>query len=120
MLKKLGLPVLALGTMLALFTPRPAQAKVHVGVYFGTPAYTYPVPADPYGYVNPYTYSYPYGYGYAYGPTYVTPYWGGHFRHEHRDRDDRGFFNHGQNFRGGDHDGGHDRGHDRGEHHDRH
>ena len=84
MLKKIGLTTLALAGMLAFAAPRKAEARPHIGVYFGTPAYTYP-----------YAYGYPYYYDYGYpGPAYVSPYygnygwgWGGH------DRDDwgRGF-----------------------------
>ncbi len=86
MLKKLGLPVVALAAML-FAVPHKADARVHFGVYVGGPAYpAYPAP-DPYYnpyYDNPYdpyysqgyyydpyvyappVYSYPYDYGYGY------------------------------------------------------
>ena len=111
MLKRLGLPLLGLGAMLAFVTPHAAKAAVQVGVYLGAPAYAYPAPVDPYAY--PYSYSYPNGY---YGPTYVAPNWG-HERQQRGDRDDRGFYNRGQSFRGGDHGRGHERGRDRSDRH---
>jgi len=80
MLKKLGLPVLALAAMLALASPSKADAKVRFGVYVGTPgyySYTYPYP-----YYAPYYGPYPY---YAYrGPVYVYPQWHhGHYHYRH-------------------------------------
>ena len=73
MLKKLGLPVLALAAMLALANPSKADAKVRFGVYVGTPGY--------YSYTYPNTYYAPYPY-YAYpGPVYVYPHW--HRSHYH-------------------------------------
>jgi len=42
MLKKIGLPVIALLGMLAM-APHPAKAAVRFGVVIGRPAYTYPV-----------------------------------------------------------------------------
>jgi len=104
LLKKLGVPILALVAMLAFMTPRPADAAVRFGVYLGGPVYpNYPY-AYPYSYYdpyyNPYVYPYAYGYGYPYGyaaPYYGGLYWGGghheHFGHE--------FHEHG--FRGGEH-----------------
>jgi hypothetical protein len=79
MLKRLGVPALALGAMLALASPKPADAKVHFGVYVGPPYYSYPYP-----YPGP---AYPYYYG---GPGYYG-YWGGyygphgHWHHYHHD-----------------------------------
>ncbi|MGA2131602.1 MAG: hypothetical protein ABSH50_04730 [Bryobacteraceae bacterium] len=47
MLKKIGLPAIALLGMLA-FAPHPAKAGVRFGVYVGAPVYTAPVyPAYP-------------------------------------------------------------------------
>lgn len=99
MLKKLGIPVLALAGMLAFATPKPAEAKVHFGVTIGAP------PVYPYAYCSPYgpyctSYAYPYGGAYPY---YSYPYiyggWGGgwhghHDIHEHHE---------GHEFRGGHH-----------------
>lgn len=102
MLKKLGLTTLTIAGMLAFAAPRKAEARTHIGVYFGAPAYTYPVqpyyaaPApDYYNYPAP-SYDYP-------APAYVDPYyaapsygygfgfaWGGHdrdhWRHEMHER----------------------------------
>lgn len=71
MLKKLGIPILALGAMLSL-APRPAQARVHFGVYVGPRVvappyyYSYDPYYDPYyGYPPTYTYRY-----YAPAPRY--------------------------------------------------
>ena len=80
LLRKLGIPVVALAGMLALFNPTSADARVRFGVAIGAPPY--PVAAYPYPYYDPY-------YGYPYG--YVAPSWGygwhydGHHfdRHEH-------------------------------------
>jgi hypothetical protein len=118
MLKKMGIPVLALA-LLALFVP--AQAAVHFGVRVGPgyPAYSYP-------YV--YSYPYPYGYpGYYYDPYYPYAYsypsdshpyygggfyWGGGHRGVgHREfhgngHGERGFRSGQRSFRGG---GGHRR-----------
>jgi hypothetical protein len=68
MLKKIGLPMIALAGLLAFAAPRAADARVHFGVSVGGPVYAAPAP-------------YPYGYGYApapyvdpyYAPTYVAP-----------------------------------------------
>src|SRR5512146_3221556 len=92
MFKKLGLPMLALGGMLAFVAPHPAKAGggVHFGITLGNPVYEYPVPyATPY--VAPYAYSYPY---YSYPYSYVAPYYGfrghEHFEHERHERERRG------------------------------
>ena len=83
MIRKLGIPALALAAML-FFIPTPqAKAGVHFGVAIGGPAYVAPAPVyPPYvapapGYYAPYpAYTYPV-------PTYVYPYadlgfgWGG-------------------------------------------
>lgn len=116
MFNKLGLSALALGTMLAFSTPRPAQAKIHIGVQFVSPAY--PVPIDPYAYSYAYPYgnAYPYGYAYGYpygyyGPSYMRPFTYGYggYGHFHGDRDDWGRF--GGHFGRGRFAGGHFGGH---------
>src|SRR5581483_11539274 len=75
MLKRLGLPVVALAGLLTLFTPLTASARPHVrfGFSVGVPAYTYPYTyADPY-YDAPYVDPYAPGY-YDYAPySYVAP-----------------------------------------------
>jgi hypothetical protein len=92
MIKKIGLPLVALAAMLAFVTPKQADARVRFGVAIGGPVYTAPVPyAYPYyGPYNPY-YAAPYP-GYA-APAYVGPsvgvgigvggwgggYYGGHY-----------------------------------------
>jgi hypothetical protein len=80
MLKRLGLPLVAVAAILSL-NPKPADAKVHFGVYLGRPVYVAPGP-DPY-YYAPYTYDpyyapyydpyFVYPPVYSYGPAYVTP-----------------------------------------------
>jgi|SRR5581483_870345 len=93
MLKKLAVPGLVLGALMAVAAPRPAKAEVHFGVYVGTPAYSYPAPvysydpyADYYNYPAP-VYTYP-------APVYVQPYsyghnyrWRDHDRHEFREHE---------------------------------
>lgn len=77
MLRKLGLPMIALAGMLALGIPKPADARVHVGVAVGpAPVYQYCSPYDPY--CSPYAYPYGYSYPYVYGG------WGWHGHHWHR------------------------------------
>ena len=73
MLKKLGIPTLALVAMLTLISPPSANARVRFGVTVGSPYYyTY---SAPYPYVySPYAYSYPYYYSYP-RPVYVYPRW---------------------------------------------
>ncbi len=77
MLKKIGLPMLALAAITAFAAPQAAQAQVRFGVSVGAPVYGYPAysapvytaPAPyPYGYVAPYAYPY-----YGYAPAYVGP-----------------------------------------------
>ena len=72
MLKKFGLPLIALLALMIFITPAPANAGVRFGVHIG-PAYPYAY-SYPYAYANPYYYNgypaYPYaaqGYGYPYG-----------------------------------------------------
>jgi hypothetical protein len=68
LLRKLGVPAVALAGMLALFTPSHADARVRFGVGIGVAPY--PV----YPYYGPH-YGYPYGYVYGGG-------WGhGHYYH---------------------------------------
>jgi hypothetical protein len=62
MLKKIGLPMIALAALMAFGAPRSAEARVHFGVAIGAPVYAAPV--------APYSY----GYGYAPGP-YADPYY---------------------------------------------
>ena len=93
MLRKIGIPLLALVAFLLVISPPQASAKWHFGVYVGPPVYTYP-PA-PYVYGYPYSYPYPPysryyvqpGYAYPYG--YSTYYsWGGrHRRNEWREHE---------------------------------
>ena len=110
--KRLGIPVLALAALLAMFTPTPASAAVRFGVYLGGPAYPY---AYQYGYPYSEPYYAPYAYGgYPYGylnPYYDGFYWGGgHGHHEHREfrGGGHGFHAGGHEFHGGGH-GGHRR-----------
>ena len=76
MLKKLGIPTLALAALLSVV---PAKAAVRFGVGIGGPIYA---PAYPY-YSAPY-YGYPYGYYgyYGWGPR-VYGYWGPHYHWRH-------------------------------------
>jgi hypothetical protein len=64
MLKKLGIPILAVAAIL-LITPPHANAAVRFGVYVGAPVYSYPA----YTYYTPYYYSYP-AYSYYSYPAY--------------------------------------------------
>ena len=104
MLKKIGIPALALCAMMVLIPPPRANAAVRFGVFIGGPVYGYPVyPAPPpppvyynaypaypvYPYAGP-AYVYPYRYGYSYRN---RPYWRGrdyrgyrkHYRNDWRD-----------------------------------
>jgi uncharacterized membrane protein YgcG len=67
-LKKIGLPMMALAGLLAFGAPRAAQARVHFGVALGAPVYAAPVAPYPYGYPYAAPYVDPY-----YAPTYVAP-----------------------------------------------
>ena len=105
MLKRIGIPVLALCAMAVLISPPRASAAVRFGVFIGGPVYAYPAypppPPPPPVYYNPYP-AYPV-YPYA-APAYVyhygyRPYWRGGFeyrghrgyrRHEWREREYRG------------------------------
>jgi hypothetical protein len=55
MLRRIGIPVIALAAMLTLFRPHQASAAVRFGVYAGPPAYPYVYQPYPYGYPG-YTY----------------------------------------------------------------
>jgi hypothetical protein len=77
MLKKLGIPILALVAMLTLISPPAANARVRFGVTVGSP-YVYTYPAYPY----PYVYRYPYYYSYP-RRVYVYPSWHRHRYHRH-------------------------------------
>ena len=102
MLKKFSFPLLVLLAALMLIPAPQASAAVRFGVFVGGPVYTYPVYPRPYVYPYPYAYApYP-AYGYA-EPAYVYPYtywggyWGGHRRHEWRER---GYREHYRGYRG--------------------
>ena len=74
MIKRIGLPLIALAAVLAFATPKQADARVRFGVSIGGPAYVGPAPYVPYGYpaYNPY-YAAPYPAYVAPGPVYVGP-----------------------------------------------
>lgn len=101
MLKKIGLPIMALAGLLTFVTPPKADARIRFGVAIGGPVYTAPVPPYPYSYAYPYPgygpdyYPPAYPYAYDYAPGYVAPYggfslgFGGHrdyYRGGHFDR----------------------------------
>jgi hypothetical protein len=92
MLKKIGLPAIALVGMLAM-APHAAKAAVRIGVVVGRPAYAYPM--------------YP-----VYPPAPVVAYADGGWvrrdfrRDSDRDRDAYRDRDRGRDFRGRDHDGG--------------
>ncbi len=92
MLRRIGLPLVALAALVVLLAPSPAAAKSHFGfgVFVG-PSY----PVYPYDYTYPYPYSYPryyydpYYYPYAYYSYPAYGYWGGsYYWRGHRDRDE--------------------------------
>ena len=113
MLKKLGVPVIALAAMLTLFTPHAANAKGHwrFGVSVGAPVYGYPYYSYPYyAPYDPYYYGPYYGYTPYYSPDPYSTFgyyggWGHHERHERLEH--RGFENRGNrgvtHVRGGEH-----------------
>ena len=74
MIKKIGLPLIALTAALAFATPKQADARVRFGVAIGGPVYAGPAPYAPYAYpsYNPY-YAAPYPAYVAPGPVYVGP-----------------------------------------------
>jgi len=89
MLKKFGIPALALCAM-TLIQPKQASAAVRFGVFIGGPVYAYPAypppPPPPPVYYNPYP-AYPV-YSYA-APVYVYPY--SHYRPYWRGYEYRGY-----------------------------
>jgi hypothetical protein len=103
MLKRLGLPALALVAILLLTAPAPANAAVRFGFGVGVapvyPAYPY---AYSYPYAYPYSYAYPYAYPYYY-PGYAYPYgyWGGYYGYGWGGGRGWGRGYYGRDFRGG-------------------
>ena len=100
MLKKGLFAVFGLALALTFANPPKAHAGVAVGVTFGGPVYARPIYPYGYGYVGP---VYPRPYVYAgpvyYGRVYGRPYWRDerferHESWEHRNRFDRGRFDH--------------------------
>jgi hypothetical protein len=89
MIKKIGLPLIALTAVLAFTTPKQADARVRFGVSIGAPVYAGPAPYVPYGYpaYNPY-YAAPYPAYVAPSPVYVGPSvgfgWGGGYGYGYR------------------------------------
>ena len=88
MLKKIGIPVLALAALVGFGAPRTAKAAdVHFGVAIGNPVYAAPAPVYQYPapYVDPY-----YAPTYVAPAPYVAPYygWGGSWRDHDRDHHD--------------------------------
>ena len=71
MLKKIGIPLMALAAMVTLVPTPKANAAVRFGISVGRPAYSYPV--DPYAYSSPYANDY---YGYQGYPSYQAPIYG--------------------------------------------
>src|SRR5262249_5728427 len=97
MLKRIGLSVLGVATLMIGLAAQQAQAAVRFGVRIGPPTY-YTYPVSPYSYYPYYSYGY-YGYPYYYGsPRYISPYyygwntygWVGRSHHEHREQFERG------------------------------
>jgi uncharacterized membrane protein YedE/YeeE len=74
MIKKIGLPLIALTAVLAFAAPKQADARVRFGVSIGAPVYVGPAPYVPYAYpgYNPY-YAAPYPAYVAPGPVYGGP-----------------------------------------------
>jgi hypothetical protein len=74
MIKKIGLPLVALTAALAFAAPKQADARVRFGVSIGGPVYVGPAPYVPYAYpaYNPY-YAAPYPAYVAPAPVYVGP-----------------------------------------------
>lgn len=94
MLKKIGIPLLALAGMMVLIPAPKANAAVRFGVVVGSgPAYGYPAyPAYPDAYAPDYYNGYP-AYSYP-APAYVYPY-NSYRRHEGHE-----YFEHRREFRG--------------------
>ncbi len=117
MLKKIGLPMIALAGILAFGAPRAAEARVHFRVAIGGPVYTAPYPyygyapapyVDPYyapTYVAPAPYVAPYlGFGVGIGGGYYGGYGHGYVGHGYAPAFRGG--GHGGGFHGGSHGGG--------------
>ena len=87
MLKKVGIPLLALASLLMVVPVQKANAAVRFGVVVGAPAYAYPAYPGPYAYPPPYYNAYPSyvapapGYVYGYGG------WRGNEWREHREHE---------------------------------
>jgi len=88
MLKKIGIPLVALAAMVTLVPAPKASAAVRFGITIGQPAYSHPV--DPYAYSSPYTNDY-YGYPAYQAPVYGYSYknWRAHEYQERRRRESR-------------------------------
>ena len=94
MLKKVGLPLLALAALLMAVPAQKANAAVRFGVTVGGPAYAYPAYPGPYAYPysDPYYNPYP-SYvvpapGYVYGGGWRDHEWREHRAPEHYERRD--------------------------------
>lgn len=91
MLKRLGIPLMALAGFVGFGAAQPALAGAHFGFSIGTAPPAYCSVYDPY--YCPYGYS-PYGYAYpgvgVYPYTYTTPGFGLYFGggHEHHERNE--------------------------------
>jgi hypothetical protein len=111
MLKKIGLPIIALAGIMAFGAPRAAQARVRFGVAIGGPVYAAPAAPYPYPYAyGPYPDPY-YAPAYVAPAPYVDPYFaigvgiggGGYYGGYGRGYEGHGY---GRAFRGGGHEGG--------------
>ena len=105
MLKRVGIPMLALGAMLLVLPAKQAKAGVHFGIGIAAPTCVAPAPV----YRQPYVAPAP-DYDYYAAPTYVYPYtnygWDGHAYHrDHDDDHGRGAWGHGGERGGFGHDG---------------
>ena len=89
MLKKIGLPLLALTGLLMVVPAQKADAAVRVGVAVGGPAYAYPAYPGPYAYPYSDPYYNPYPSYVAPAPGYVYGYggWRGNDWREHREHE---------------------------------
>lgn len=99
MLKKIGIPAVALFGLMALASPPKASAAVRFGIAIGGPVYRAPAPV--YRYADPY-YAAPYDYGYAapvYAPAPVLSFgFGSGYGYGYRNYDRDRYYNRG--FRG--------------------
>jgi hypothetical protein len=94
MLKRVGIPLMALAGFLGFGAAKPALAGAHFGIQIGaSPAYcsVYDPYYCPNAYGTPYGYPYNYGYPgvdvypYTYGPGFGVYFGGGHGGHEHHE-----------------------------------